>query len=253
MTLPAEGSPVERNRLDCKARYDDGDKRRFEMAKDVAAFANANGGTLLIGSVESGGILAKHVGLTTADATQTRRDIEEAVRDLVRPTPVIDFPEPVEIEAGKVVLIVEVRPFPGQAVGVHVGGTKEEHPWQFPVRVGTQTVWYSPEQLVLLMDVAYRRKAQMLSQAKGEAGSVHGLGGFIMKADVVEVNETENWFTVSVNQVKKPVVVPIDAVATVWKDTSQWCIRLHGQVLVRGAPGSNVPLVAVYVAHEGKA
>ena len=250
MTLPPEGSAVERNRLDCKAKYTDGDKRRFEMAKDVAAFANANGGTLLIGSVESGGILTKHVGLTSADAMQTRRDIEEAVRDYVRPTPVIDFPEPVELEPGKVVLLVDVQPFPGQAVGVHSGKADEE-PWRFPVRVGTQTVWYSPEQLVFLMDVHHRRKAQLLFQAMGEKCSIHGAHGFMHVVDVVDVKPTENVFRIHVSKTSKPIDLPIDVVKMVWKTEHQWCIRLHGQVIIRGGAAlQGAPTVAVYVETE---
>ena len=68
LTLPAVGSPVEKLRVDCKVGYfkPDLDERRQEMAKDVAAFANAQGGRLLIGSKEVGGLLKEHIGLTVA-------------------------------------------------------------------------------------------------------------------------------------------------------------------------------------------
>ena len=40
----------------------------FERAKDVAAFANHYGGTLLLGAIENSGRLARYCGLTRAAA-----------------------------------------------------------------------------------------------------------------------------------------------------------------------------------------
>ncbi len=232
--LPTPGSAVEKNRLDCKARYDDGDKRRFEMAKDVAAFANANGGRLLIGSVEQGGLLTRHVGLLRAEALKTRRDIEEAVRDWIRPSPVVDFPEPVPIDDDNVVLIVDVQPVPGQAVGVRVG-RDDGASWVFPVRVGTQTVRYSPEQLVLLMDVALRRKVQLLSAAKASGKSLkvesavsvtsRNASTRVDHVEVEEIDERSNSMRIVSGDAS--IWISLDLISSVWREGDSWAMRIE--------------------------
>ena len=228
--LPAEGTAVEKNRLDCKAKYRDDNKslRRAEMAKDVAAFANANGGHLLVGSVEKGGVLAKHVGLDVADAAATRRDIEEAVRDLVRPAPVIEFPDQPMTADNKVLLVVAVQPFPGQAVGVH-DGKADEDAWRFPVRVGTQTVWFSPEQLVLLMDVRLRRNTQLLSAALGATVQIRSAGSAeVLEAELVAVEAEVNAATFRfLAAAGKTAALPIDAIDSVWRNGKQWLVQVR--------------------------
>ena len=42
--------------LEYKAKYESGEKGRFELAKDVAAIANASGGLIVIGVGESGNL-----------------------------------------------------------------------------------------------------------------------------------------------------------------------------------------------------
>lgn len=255
MTLPLEGSAVEKNRLDCKARYDDGPGRAAEMAKDVAAFANANGGRLLIGSVEAGGILKKHVGLAPDIAIKTRRAIEEAVRDFVRPPPVIDFPEPYPLADGKVVLIVEVEPFPGQAIGVRTG-PQDGASWVFPVRVGTQTVWYSPEQLVLLMDVAYRRRIQSLQGINGQPVDLHHGAGQVTRCTALAVNEGAATvrFSASFNEHGHDTNVfalPIDYLTAVWQSDGVWGVRFRGGVLLSGGKATAKILVGAAVGRGG--
>ncbi len=246
---PAVGQPAEDNRLDCKVRYDgDRQARRQEMAKDVAAFANANGGELFVGMAERAGLVTAHVGLDQAQAAECKRDFEEAVRDNVRPTPVM-LAELLPVEGNKFLVHVEVQPFPGQAVGVRTS-SEDGTGWVFPVRVGTQTAWYSPEQLVLLMDVAHRRKAQLLFQAAGQPCSIHGKSGFICAAEVVSVNPMENAFGLHVAETKEPIFLSIDVVNTVWKTRNVWCVRLQGKVRVCGARQSGVPAVAIYVETE---
>jgi hypothetical protein len=250
--LPEIGGAVENLRVDCKARYDDGEQRPFEMAKDVAAFANANGGTILIGSVERGGILQAHPGLDIRTAASTRRAIEEAVSRYVRPPPVVDFPEPVAVGEDKVVLMVEVQPFPGQAVGVH-RGRKEEDPWAFPVRVGTQTVWYSPEQLVLLMDVQHRRKIQLL-HAAAACGPARFNGVFhrgfqssndreVHEVQIMAIDGPGNAMCVSAHDLQ--TWVPFDAVLAVWREGDRWTIRASGQ-LVHYATGIGAPRLSFH-------
>ena len=81
--LPAPGVGREGYALDFKVRINVAD--RFEAAKDVAALANARGGTLLVGAATDGELLKNYVPLSSEDADGVQRCYEEAVRDRCRP------------------------------------------------------------------------------------------------------------------------------------------------------------------------
>jgi predicted HTH transcriptional regulator len=111
-TLPAVGAgPIERATLDMKLELPTVD--RFHMAKDVAAFANHVGGTLLVGVLEKGGIVRRHQPMTPVAAAALQREFDEAVRDRCRPLPVIDFASVPAPDAAGVVLAVNVSPYFG--------------------------------------------------------------------------------------------------------------------------------------------
>jgi hypothetical protein len=83
----------------------------FEIAKDVAAFANAEGGTILIGAKGKGEYLASYEPMTTTKASEVQRSYNNAVKSRCRPDPffnVVGLPK----DDG-VVLAVNVSPFPG--------------------------------------------------------------------------------------------------------------------------------------------
>jgi len=252
--LPAVGAVVERLRLDCKLRYDLDDVR--EMAKDVAAFANANGGRLLIGSKEAAGVIQVHKGLTVDEATQTKRAVDEAVRNWLTPRPVIDFPEPFMLDDGNVVLIVDVQPYPGQPVGLQIDkGDKAS--WKFPVRVGTNTVWYDPVEIVMLMDVAHRRKVQLLNAAHGSlidvrhAGthgrSVSDLSRLIELVRIVDIDDRSNAIQLKVLETERiaedlrkinpaalVIWLSIDCIESVWRNGARWTLELNGTLELAG-------------------
>ena len=92
---------------------------RFELAKDVAAFANAAGGTLLIGAC-GGSVLTAFKPIDEATAAWLAREYEEAVRDRCAP-PVSIRVENIPSGDG-VVVAVHVPPFPSP-VAVCVAGS----------------------------------------------------------------------------------------------------------------------------------
>src|SRR5947209_3105685 len=88
-SLPAIGAGFEQAVLDFKLEAETTDA--FQRAKDVAAFANHLGGTLLVGAKEANGVVAAYVPLTFAVATQVQDGFSQAVSQRCSPRPLIDF------------------------------------------------------------------------------------------------------------------------------------------------------------------
>ena len=97
--LPQVGEATERFFLDLKRAYEkksfpDSKKERFdhrEMAKDVAAFANASGGTIVVGAIENQatGAVAKYEPLLKKLAKEPSAAFNDATRDRCSPRPVL--------------------------------------------------------------------------------------------------------------------------------------------------------------------
>lgn len=246
--LPEIGAP-ESNHLDFKKTYRRGTPDSFdgfELGKDIAGFANAMGGTILVGVQEAASVLHMYLPLDDDEARFTIRAIEEAVRDRCSPSPVVVTTK-IPKDSGYIVA-VNVSPFPGQPIGVRVKGDKNDGygdpAWTFPVRVGTQTKYFRPEQLAMLMSAEYRRIAILL--------------GGIRKNDVVSIRPTERdpsrpqaeyqfyfedmdvlrnlvVFRQYTHDKKELMVVPMDQVVTVWRADTIWRLGLRGSIELSGA------------------
>jgi predicted HTH transcriptional regulator len=59
----------------------------FQLAKDVAGFANTSGGTIFIGAVAKSDVLVRYKPMSEVEARASARHVEEAVRDRCRPQP----------------------------------------------------------------------------------------------------------------------------------------------------------------------
>lgn len=237
--LPAIGTSVESRRFDAKAKYNIASGAiHQEIAKDIAAMANADGGRILVGSVEQAGFIVAHPGLTRADAVATRKAFENALKDNIRPSPIVDFPDPIPVDDDRVVLVIEIQPFPGQAIGVHVGGMAKD-PWFFPVRVGTQTVFYAPDQLVLLMDIPHRRKIQMLQAAKGGRVKIQqtipkwdtSSDVIIREVTVDEIDDLGGSINLSADG--PACWISTTSVRDVWRAGDTWILWLAGLLIFR--------------------
>ena len=147
----------------------------WTIASDVAAMANAEGGTILVGVHARGEYLQKYAPLSRKDASATQLTYEQAVKNRCRPAPLVSV-IPIPMKRG-VVLAVNVSPFPGQLVGAEVKqgeakcGSKPTQPqglYYFPRRVGAHTVPILPEQMPMFMDARARRTALLLAEARGK-------------------------------------------------------------------------------------
>lgn len=156
MVLDFKGLPSKK-----KGSGDERDPRNWDHAKnarDIAAFANSIGGTLLVGADDGGGTgkLVRFVDINPELATAVEGHYTEVVKDRVRPAPVVTFDR---VPRGPHVLVaINVRPFAGHAVGAKQDGDA----WAFPVRTLDQNVPFTPEQLPMLMIPELRRIATLL-------------------------------------------------------------------------------------------
>jgi hypothetical protein len=160
--LPPEGplsaAAREKHDLDFKEFTDRATP--WEHAKDIAAFANALGGTILVGSSDKPNVV--HHGLKNQTAHEVR-NIYEGAALMCSPTVPIDV-VPINFPDGKVVVAVNVPPFPESVVGApeetndkNGKPIKAEHGWRFPIRRASQTHYLKPEELPLYMNPNVRR------------------------------------------------------------------------------------------------
>jgi hypothetical protein len=166
--LPAVGTAIERTVIDFKDYRAHRAWKTFEYAKDIAAFANLVGGTLIIGAHEDGN-LRGYVGLTDDEAAVVRAAFSSAVADRCTPRPVFDFAAryPHPDDDTKQVVVINIPPSI-TPIGVRVNGDKTDgygDPcWVYPVRSGTDARYLDPNQLAMLMSPAVRRHVVMLSK-----------------------------------------------------------------------------------------
>lgn len=193
MNPPGVGEIAEGLTFDCKALYPNlqAPGTLAEIAKDIAAFANSAGGSIFVGISEDRSTrrVAGYSHLTSESIKEHTDAIEKAGR-LLNPTPVFAItPSKVNDEH---ILIVTINSSGHSPVGVTVAPTQEkglsqEPSFRFPMRVSTNTVYLSPNQLSLLMESRTRRVAAVLSGipltppptlyfvTQGRAGETHEL------------------------------------------------------------------------------
>jgi hypothetical protein len=243
--LPAVGEATERFFLDFKRIYEkkpfpDAKKDRFdhrEMAKDVAAFANASGGTILIGAIEdqATGVIAKYEPLAKKVAKEIAGAFDQAVDDRCSPRPVFDVL--IIGHGGGCIVAVNVWPFPGQPVGVMVkvdpdtdGSGEPAH--VFPVRVGKHTTYMLPEQLPMMIDAKVRRVAILLSTIPtGTTVRVEYGNRPPDEMKLVGVRPLENVVHLKFKDGATEVdrMLALDQFRTVWKDRDRWRVWYEGR------------------------
>jgi len=244
--LPSIGDP-ETLYLDFKAAPTDS---AFEIGKDVAAMANASGGTLLVGAAEaSGGRLKQYVPLK--DAAATEKFYENVIRDRCRPRPTVTLNIVECDDSGGAVLAVNVQPFPGQPVGVHIpvkeqqGMKSIEDLFHYPIRVNTYTKAILPETLAMYVDARVRRISILLeplvgSQIRVQSTKPTGENCFYMDLLVLKgVSLPEN--TVELELEGKSYFIPIDFIHCVHRSGSLWHIFIRGKFDELEWDGSDLP------------
>lgn len=214
--------------------------KTFEMAKDMAAFANSTGGTILIGAVESrnSGTLESYRPMPESEANRLAKAFSEAAKDRCHPTPFID-PTVIACDNGFVVA-VNVWPFPAQPVGVHVRADASDgfggESFVFPLRSGIDTKFIRAEHLPMFMLPEVRRRAIMLDSIPAAARS-----GVVLESPtdarpvaLVEIDLLANSFTVDWRRAGQHIkfAMPIDAVRHVWRNANgEWRVAVQRYVL----------------------
>lgn len=238
----ASGSHLqERLWFDLKETYAPG--KRAEMAKDVAAFANGEGGVLIVGAKEGPTEPDYSSPLAAAYAAKVEEDFDLAVRDFCRPTPAVHVRAiPVPAAHGKVILVVNVEPFIDQPVAARHEADKDM--WRFPIRVGRNTEYILPEQLPLYMNSKARRAKLLLLRALATGGEVDlfmvpsgGMKHSNIQGAVpfkIEAVDTEGGGGLAIRepgQDGQTATIPIDDVEAVWLDhNGKWAVRVAGRL-----------------------
>lgn len=183
--------------LDLKAKYDTSSNRSapFEIAKDVAAFANNLGGTIVVGVREGKGpdrgrVVAFEEMLTPSPG-ELVKEVDRAIRLFCLPVPVVNATE-VNLgaeEAGQIlgrgavpatVLAINVPPMLNAPVGCLASapackrcgdeghecssdGKAIPNAYRFPMRVLEGTRFLRPDELAMIMNTNERRALLELS------------------------------------------------------------------------------------------
>jgi len=237
--LPEPGRANERCSLDFKAEPS---ADSFEIAKDVAALANAEGGTVLIGAAGKGEFLGSYRPMSVAESSRAQRLYEESIRDRCFPRPLFSVAA-IEKDDG-IVLALNVWPYPGQLVGVRVVqgeakcGAAQKQPenlFFFPSRIGSHTTGLTPEQLPMFMDAHTRRIAILLKQAADQSVILRSpqrqTAHYFRPAVVRRVDFLENTLALDLEEedgAMSPISIPLDHVESAWKDEGRWFLLLRG-------------------------
>jgi Putative DNA-binding domain/Protein of unknown function (DUF2934) len=238
----ASGSHLqERLWFDLKETYAPG--KRAEMAKDVAAFANAEGGVLIIGAKEGPTEPDYSSALASAYAAKLEGEFDLAVRDFCRPSPAVHVRTiPVPGAFDKVILVVNVEPIVDQPVAARHEDDKDM--WRFPIRVGRHTEYILPEQLPLYMNSKARRAKLLLLRAVEAGGEIElftvpagGMKHSNIQGAVpfkIEAVDAEGGGALVIRETEhegQAATIPIDDVEAVWREHSgKWAVRVSGRL-----------------------
>jgi hypothetical protein len=243
MTAPEHLPPKETGRetrsQDFKARVDDL-RDHQELAKDVAAFANAFGGVILVGACEDQKtrVVSHYKVMTASEAEELKRAFEMAVRNLCLPQPVVDV---VRIDAEEragvpgYVVAVNVDPMPMGPVGVR---WRDPDSYAFPLRTATQTHFMSPTELPMYMVPEIRRVAILLEAIPLEDRDqvyLHSYWGDGATRTVVATYLgldsilTAARFCMDKMRPRESTV-PLDCISTVWRSASHWTLGVRGTI-----------------------
>lgn len=233
--LPGIGSSTrERLSLELKRRVLQSGRsaaeEQFELAKDVAALANATGGVILVGAIEDGatGHLHSYAPMPEGEARETAEAYNRAVRDRCAPPPLLDAS--VLAQEGEFVVAVNVWPYPGQPVGVRSATSTDT--FAFPLRVGVHTRFLRPEQLPMLMHPAGRRAWILLESIPPTDRanvSLTDAENIAINVELTGVEPLKNTVEFIVRSYRDRLHIPLDAIGSVWlTETGAWCVTLEG-------------------------
>lgn len=204
----------------------------FELAKDVAAFANAAGGTILHRAHEDRQrrVLGRYEPMSSTEAGSVVAAYDHSIRDRCFPSPAWS-PARITHDSG-IIVAINVQPFPGQVVGVKVRSDVEDGygdpAYVFPVRAGTQTRFLQPGELAMYMVPEVRMNVVALEsipeQDRERVRLIRRIRGERMMPEDVRL--------VSVDPERNSVRLggasyPLNRVGAVWHNGTQWCVIVN--------------------------
>lgn len=216
---------------------------RAEMAKDVAAFANAEGGAIIIGALEGTTGPDYSRPLSVKHAAMLEDAFDKAVRDLCRPSPAVHARTiPVPGTPASVILVVNIEPLVDQPVAARHETAQDA--WRFPLRVGRHTECLLPEQLPLYMNSKARRAKLLLLRALRSGGKIDLFavpagnathetirGADEFNLDAVDPEESGSIVLSQPDEDRQVVTIPIDDVEAVWlQHSGRWAVRIAGRL-----------------------
>lgn len=235
----------EKTVLDLKTRYDlENAKHPFEIAKDLAAFANALGGTVLVGVSEKSDELGRKTGriesfVPAQDEQALIKVATVAARDLCRPSITVE-PEVIKMSVAEqgqlvskplsrdtVLIAFNVHPLLASPAGVaacDASGARIPDAYRFPLRFLEGTKWLHPEELAFHMNSHERRMYLLLAGLprdravlawdKGEGKTVSGAKRPVRIADL----DAERSIVKLELSPQIVACVPLTFVSAVWLD-----------------------------------
>ncbi len=236
--LPHPGTGSETGTYEFKGSVDLAKRR--ELAKDVAAFANATGGVILVGAEqdEVTGTLRKYAPVSEAVAESIADAYDRAVADHCRPLP---FAGAVKVRAPPpldgFVVAVNVNGIPLGPVGVSWVKDPKCPNWAFPLRTTRHTTYITPTELAMFMVPEIRRVAILLDsipldQRKGVLLVANSRAGDADPRTVTFLGLDQLFTTLNLRaeQSGEKIAIPLDRVASVWRrDLQRWGIVLRGR------------------------
>jgi hypothetical protein len=153
VAIEGDRNSIESDDLDWKIRYDEGKDATFELAKDVAALANASGGLLILGVAQdkATSAVSKVVGHPATDRVE--REIHQAIAARVFPMPRYQVRRILDPNGDGTIGLIAIgvirSPYSPHAV------LSEQRPeYAYPRRTGNKIQWLTEPEIA----TAYRRR-----------------------------------------------------------------------------------------------
>ena len=234
--VEAPRNEPESETVDYKGKVDR--KAWWEMAKDLAAFANHLGGVIVVGAFPKASDLPELRGIDPDEVTKTASAYEHVARDRCRPSPLVTC-DRIPWDEGREMLAVNVQAHASGLVGAQFyelnnqGAPESANAWQFPIRSGKHNPPLPLEQAIMHMSTHARRIAILLSSVTDRANVnlIWSVGlqppttsPCSMKAFRVEENVADFILDGSL----APALMPLDDIEAVWREGGRWSVRVSG-------------------------
>jgi Schlafen, AlbA_2 len=247
--LPGVGPLPEHLRFDMKLQVPEHllkAPKPSELATDLAAFANAVGGVLLVGAKEKPrGTLERYVPMDFTMA-QEIVDSYRRAQALCSPRPVVDpRPMPLKRNSAEWVVTVNVDAYAAPPIGVCRENESGGHKWwAFPVRRGSETRNLRPEELATIMDPHLRRMILLLERLQYEPGrppiALFHANGTSGQFEISQLDSDAGVMQLVEVESRESLVVPLDAVRSAWKGADgKNNVAIMGQLYCSTSTGTN--------------